>query len=242
MDNSKITRPKSGSTVIGICGPSGSGKTTLVQKVVDLLDDATMLSIDAYHKIAQRYPTYRKEGTPAQACYGRWLKEGADPNLFISIPKQVEDLQTLKAGQEVHIPESMKDFFPEEWHVARPARFIVMEDMWGRERQEIASLLDLVVFLNTPLDIALCRKILRDAEQGWNPTSVVKWYLHVEDLHAGYADGTQETGGIGAHYIYERMLQVAQTADLVLDGMKDPDQLASEVVRFAHDMNSGVSA
>ena len=158
------------------------------------------------------------------------------------MPQQVKDLQTLKSGQEVSIPESMADFFPKEWHVARPARFIVMEDMWGRERREIADLLDLVIFLNTPLDVALCRKLLRDADRGWNPTSVAKWYLHVEDLHAGYADGTQETGGIGAHFIYERMMQVSQTADIVLDGMKKPDQLAQEAVEAIQKIEGGTNA
>lgn len=218
------------SIVVAICGPSGAGKTTLVRNVVERLEDATMLSVDAYHKDAQRYPTYRRQGTPAAACYRRWLQEGADPNLFVRIPQQVQDLQDLKAGKEVHIPESMADFFPEEWQVARPARVIVMEDMWGRQRQEIAALLDLVVFLDTPLDVALCRKISRDTERGWDPARIVQWYLHVSDLHAGYADGTQEAGGIGAHYIYRRMQEVAPTADLVLDGMKDPEQLASEVI------------
>ena len=214
-------------SVTAICGPSGAGKTTLVSGVARLLGDATMVSHDAYYKDRVNYPTYRQEGTPPGECYARWLREGADPDLFVGIPRFAEDLQRLLAGHVVHMPESMADFFPADWRTARPARFVVIEDIWGRERREMASLIDWVVRIDVPLDICLCRKILRDVEQGWDAIGIVKWYLHVDDFGAEYADGAWDSGGVGAHGMCQRLATVS--ADLVVDGNRSPGELAVEV-------------
>jgi hypothetical protein len=46
-----------------------------------------------------------------------------------------------------------------------PSEFIVIEEPMGRERAEMASLIDFVAVIETPLEIALTRRLLRDIDQ-----------------------------------------------------------------------------
>jgi len=183
--------------VIAISGPSAAGKTTLVAKVATLLGNATTLSYDHYGAVADWHPSIRQ-----------WVEEGRDPNRWVSIPQLVEDVRALREGRAVVSPKSGQ--------VVAPAGYIVMEEPWGRDRDELAPWIDFVAHIAIPLDIALCRKLLRESA---NPA------LHFDPLVFAQEYLTERVGDF-----YQRQQQVSEHADFVVDGLQPPDELAEAIV------------
>ncbi len=146
------------SFVIAVSGPSGAGKTTLVSRLVADLSPATSLSYDHYYRSVAAW----------ECNYTAWVQQGCDPNHFISIPRLVEDLRALRAGTVVTSPRD---------EVLVPAPIIVLEEPWGRQRCELAPLIDFVVHIDLPLDVSLARRLLRDADHGRDPLAFVRAYL-----------------------------------------------------------------
>jgi uridine kinase len=132
--------------VIVVAGPSGSGKTTLVEHLAVLLGHATQVYFDDYAAVS----TY-----PADMAH--WLATGADPNQW-QTPRLAEDVQALRAGSAVVHPDGTT--------VLQPTRYIVMEEPFGRERREMAPLIDFVAVIDVPLEIALARRLRRNLSKG----------------------------------------------------------------------------
>jgi len=131
----------------------------------------------------------------------QWLANGADPNQF-QTPQFSADLRALRAGKS--------------------ARVIVLEEPFGRERAEIADLIDFVVCIELPLEIALARKLLRMlgfflAEQ--TPDAFAK---HLQFFLPWYIESGRE--------LYRAVQQrVLRNCDLIADGMLPPEALANSI-------------
>ncbi len=126
--------------VVGVAGPAGGGKTSLVQGLAGTLGDAVAIHIDSYQRVTRE---------PLRKIV-RWMEEGADFNEF-SIPLLPDHLDRLKHGEPVVDPVSMREL--------RPRKYIVFETHFGRAHQATGRHIDLLVWLDTPLDIALARNL-----------------------------------------------------------------------------------
>jgi len=188
--------------VIAIAGPSGGGKTTLVQAVAALLDQATQVYFDDYD-VTSIYP----------ADMAAWLANDADPNDW-KTPQLRSDVQALRMGSDVLHPNGTT--------VLRPTRYLVVEEPFGRERQEMAALLDFVAVIDVPLEIALARRLRRTIGRGveqWSADQVLK---HIDRYLTSYIElGSSLYGTVNTRAL--------ASCDLAVDGRKPVAQLAEQI-------------
>jgi len=207
--------PESHSThfVIAISSVSGGGKTTLARKAAELLNGAILL-FDEYKSVSQYPPDLRK-----------WLDAGADVDEW-KTPQFARDVAALKRGESITSPRDSR--------VVQPAEYIVIEEPMGRERAEMAPHIDFVAVLDTPLEIALCRGIMRDTNHFHidDPGNATKEQLvHSQE---GLYDYLRGYLGFylyaGREFYIAEYEQAAATCDLVLDGQLPADELAEQLV------------
>jgi uridine kinase len=195
------------SFVIGISSPSGGGKTTLARRLANALADAVVLSFDEYDEAGL---------IVHPASYQSWYQQGADYNAW-QAPQLATDLRQLKAGAAVTSPVDQRP--------VEPARFIVFDAPLGRAHHATGQQIDLMVYLDTPLDVALARRILRDFYGNEPSLSTEKSAALRRELE-GYLQF--------ARIIYvEFVRQLKSTSDLILDGLLAPDELANQVIQVA---------
>ncbi len=199
------------SFVIAVTGASGAGKTTLVRKVAERLGGATTFFFDDYE---------RSEGSTAPSDLNAWLAAGCDPDAW-SRPVMADHLRRLRRGEPVTNPRRQT--------VTEPADFIVMEEPFGRRRCEVGELVDFVVCIDIPLEIALARRMLEYAVNAKDPAKYVEMLRSFLDryLHGG----SRET------YLAANVLAMEE-CELVVAGTRDAEAIAAEVaeaVRAARD-------
>lgn len=209
--------------VISISSYSGGGKSTLVRKTAELLDNATTLYFDDYaNKSRKAYPRDIK----------KWFKDGADINEF-KTPNFAKDVRALRNGENI---VSVLD-----GTTISPTEFIVIEDPTGRARYEMKEIIDFVVLIDTPLEVSLVRRLLRDIDHMINiskfpPEGMIK--ATKEKLAQSY------TGLINYLKSYlnsflnpwreiyiEIQSQVEVNCDIILDGLLPADELAKELTK-----------
>jgi uridine kinase len=195
--------------VIVISGTSGAGKTSLVRKTAEQLGAAACLHFDDYQS-SSTYPDL-----------AAWLAAGADPNEWRT-PEFAAAVQALRQGQAVALPDGKG--------MVEPQPYLVVEDPFGRARREMAPSVDFVVYLDLPLDIAMLRKLRRDAARYTGEVAtpdVLRW---LNDFCEAYLEGPLR----GVYRV--AMEQARAGADLVVDGMRPLDDLAREIARQARSL------
>jgi thymidylate kinase len=197
--------------VVGIAGPVGAGKSTLVEGLAARIGDAAVLSFDRYERITEQ-PIERIR---------LWMQNGADLD-EMEIPGLARDLQALKEGRAVADPLTGAPV---------PARQVILfETQFGRRHAATGRHIDLMVWIDTPLDLALARKVRqftseldpRDDKAARDFGPWLREYLgNYLDVVGGLLRIQRETVGAGA--------------DLVLDGQRDPQALQAEVEQAIRD-------
>ena len=171
------------SVVIGVSAVSGGGKTRLVNELVQLLGDAVAVYFDEFDDTTIHPPDMRA-----------WLLEDGDYNAWHA-PVLAEHLRLLKEGAG-----SASN--------TEPPRYIVFDAPLGRAHAETGVHIHHMVFIHTPLDVALARRLLRDGADKWG-----------DDHLRNYLDWTRD---LFTHLVEN----VSSTADLILDGMLPANTLA----------------
>lgn len=168
--------------LVGIAGGSGSGKSTLARALAGSFgpDQVQIIYQDMY---------YRERS-------GLSLEERArvnydHPDAFDE-PLLVEHLAALKAGSGIERPVydfARHDRAGETVRVPA-ARVVILEGILVLALESLRPLLDLKLFVDTPDDLRVLRRLRRDvAERGRTLESVVEQYLStVRPMHQAFIE------------------------------------------------------
>ncbi|MCB9765871.1 MAG: uridine kinase [Alphaproteobacteria bacterium] len=187
--------------VVGLGGASASGKTTVTEALREALGrDALVLTHDRY---------YKDVADPASFNYDE--PEAFDTSLMVS------HIERLCMRQPAHLPVY---HFPTHARLPRtervePARVLLVEGILVLSDPALRERMDVAVFVDTPLDICLIRRIRRDVvSRGWNVSQVLERYER--DVRPGY----------------HRYIQpCAEHADLVIKGTEPVPSLVALLLR-----------
>lgn len=155
--------------IIGVAGPSGSGKSLLASTIVNELGsgEVCVISEDSYYKDLGDMPFDEK----AQRNYDH--PEAFDHALF------AEHLKALKAGQSVDIPiyDFSKHARSGQFKHIGPHTIIVLEGILLFVDETLRDLMDILIYVDTPMDVCLIRRLTRDIiERGRTLESVLTQY------------------------------------------------------------------
>jgi uridine kinase len=183
--------------VPGIAGGSGSGKSTIVQRLLEgpLADQICHLCHDAYYKDLSLLPRL--------SCgAGNWdHPQALDNDLFI------EHLDLLLSGKSIQQP--IYDFATHcrmtsvtEIH---PRPILLVEGILLLAIPEIRDRLGLKVFVDTPPDLRLLRRTLRDInERGRSLDSVAAQYqLTVRPMHEQFVEPSRQHADVLIPWVNE---------------------------------------
>ena len=187
--------------VVGITSVSGGGKTAVTRRLAEALGDAVAVHFDDYD-----------DTNVHPANVQRWFLDGADYDAY-KTPVFTRHLEALKAGDSIR--------YPVVGGIVGPARYVVADAPLGRAHAASGRLIDLLVFIDTPLDVAMARRIARDIDRaiGW---PMERSLDHVKAQLAGYE--------ARARPVYEHFqARMRADSDLVLDGTPDLDLIVERI-------------
>ncbi len=155
--------------IIGISGPSASGKSLLANTIVSELgsDQVVVISEDAYYKDNSHLPMNERE----KINYDH-------PDAFDHALLR-EHLKQLQQGNPVQIPvySHSEHLRLSETREIGQHTIIVLEGILLFVDKMLRELMDIRIFMSTPLDICLTRRLKRDiVERHRNVESVLHQY------------------------------------------------------------------
>lgn len=169
--------------IIGISGISGSGKTTLA-KALALKLKATSLFWDEFDEVST---------SPDDLIL--WHKDGRNDKAW-DYAAIVSTIRSLKKGKSLKHPVLK--------HELHPTQYLVFDAPLGRFHKQTGDYIDFCIHLDTPLDVALSRRLLRDYAAAQQDNSEL-----IEELRF-YLDHSREL------YFDDHL---KQGADLIVDGL-----------------------
>ena len=189
---------KSKSIVVGIAGGTGSGKTSVAHYILEYLKNyeinPVLLEQDSY---------YVKND---HLSFSERVELNYDHPDLIDFPLLIQHIKELSAGNEIAKP--IYDFKiynrKNEVEIVKPSKLIMVEGILLFTLEELRSLFDVKVFVDTDDDERLLRRIERDMkERGRSFDSIKDQYrktvkpMHLEFVEPSkrYADVIIPRGG-----------------------------------------------
>lgn len=165
---------KRSAQIIAVCGGSGSGKSTLSKKFVG----ASIVATDHFYKSLDKldlnadgsYDFDHPSAVDLDACAESLLKLADGEDVWIP----VYDMRTCRRMGTQLIPA--------------PSKGIVIVEGIFAFHSPLDSVSTLRIFIDTPVDQRMARRIRRDVERGRNTIETIKHSIHVEEAYTRYIE------------------------------------------------------
>lgn len=161
-------------TVISVVGASASGKSLFAQTIYDELykelgsKNVTIIKEDSYYRSQDHLPFEDR------------LKTNYDhPNAF-EHELLHQHLADLSEGKSINVP--VYDYKnhtrnPEQVNLTKPTKIVLVEGILLLTDKALRDRFDINIYMDTPLDVCLIRRIKRDLEErGRDLESVINQY------------------------------------------------------------------
>ena len=145
--------------IIGVAGGSGSGKTRLVKNILsELLDTKTIsIEVDSYYKDLSHISFKERE------------KNNFDHPNSIDFELLYRDLKEILNNKKIKTPlYNYKEHIRDKENVKtidENVQIILLEGIFALYNQNIRDLMEIKIFVDTPSDIRILRRIKRDVNK-----------------------------------------------------------------------------
>ncbi len=143
--------------IIGICGGTGSGKTTIARSIVETVgqDQVVLVEQDSYYRNFGDLPLDERH----QANFDH--PDSIDSEMLVN------HLNRLRQGLTVEMPVyDMKTHTrTDEIEHIEPRPIVVLEGILIFSEPRVLDLIDIRIFVDTPDDVRLMRRMRRDIEE-----------------------------------------------------------------------------
>ncbi len=176
--------------IIGITGGTGSGKTTVVEKIISLLPEGevSLLSQDNYYKDNSHLNIEERN----QINY--------DHPDSIDFDLMLKHLTSLKDGKSVNQPvySYVEHNRLKETRLTQATKVVIVEGILIFNMAELRNLCDVKVFVDTPDDERLLRRVRRDlSERGRDIEEILKRYEEtLRPMHLQFIEPTKRYADI----------------------------------------------
>ena len=195
--------------VIAVAAPIGGGKTSLVNAIADGLQDAAIVRFDHYETLTEQ---------PVDHLI-QWMEHGANANDF-RFPGLRRDLEKLKRGESVVDPMTNE--------IVPSKKYIIFEMPIGKEHKETAECVDLLLWVEIPLDMALARKLREFTDAFLKRYDQVKQKDFVIWLDAYLENYLKAVGNV----LRIQKERVSVKADIIVDGTRDLETMTQYSIKM----------
>lgn len=162
------------SQIIAICGGSGSGKSTLAQKFIGAAVIATDHFYRDLHELVPRedgaYDFDHPSSVDLDLCAEACLRLADSEDTIVP----VYDYRTCKRVGEQMVP-------------APKNRIVVVEGIFAFHAP-LHDIATLRIFIDTPVDQRMARRLRRDVERGRSTIETIKHSIQVEEAYTRYVE------------------------------------------------------
>ncbi|MEZ5346162.1 MAG: uridine kinase [Pyrinomonadaceae bacterium] len=176
--------------IIGICGGTGSGKTTVTKKVVERVGAENVLLIeqDSYYIDL------------AEISLEERRRVNFDHPDSVDFEAIAGHLTLLRKGEAVEMPvyNFATHTREQENLVVKPKPVIILEGILIFSQPKIVELLDVKIFIDTPADIRLMRRIRRDIEERGRTLelTLAQYENTIRPMHKKYVEPSKDEADI----------------------------------------------
>lgn len=176
--------------IIGICGGTGSGKTTIARAIVEAVGASNVVLVeqDSYYRNLADMPLDERH----QANFDH--PDSLDSDMLVN------HLMRLKQGLSVEMP--LYDFKTHtrssQIEVIEPKPVVLVEGILIFSEPRVLAMLDVRVFVDTPDDVRLIRRLKRDyAERGRSYERTMEQYERtIRPMHFEFVEPSKRHADI----------------------------------------------
>lgn len=176
--------------IIGICGGTGSGKTTIARAILDSVGakEVVLIEQDSYYRNLADMPLDERH----QANFDH--PDAIDSDMLVN------HIKRLKQGEPVEMPvydmvtHTRRDYT----EMLMPKPVVIVEGILIFAESRVLDLLDVRVFVDTPDDIRLMRRLRRDiVERGRTVERTLEQYERtIRPMHFEFVEPSKRHADI----------------------------------------------